>query len=353
MPIRKRGNIWHIDVTVGTERVQRSAGTTERAQAQELHDKIKAELWRRVKLGETPAFTWADAVKLYLSERQHLRQLDRVIVPQIEWLAHRIPDATPLTEIKGDMITRLRLDRATTPTRKGTLPKQATINYPLAILSAILNLAHKHGMVAAVPHIELPNPQNERVRWITQQEANTLLAATDDPAFRALVEFSLEMGFRQDNAVSLRWAWIDLPNRSITIPAAEFKGKRSHTQALSDRAMALLLAQRGRGEGFVFLNAKGRRYTHSNDTLRAVCAKVGIEDFHWHDLRHTWATWHVRAGTPLEVLQKLGGWRDYRTVLRYAVFAQDHLATYANQVRRDIPVTQSKNVIGFPGATGT
>src|SRR5699024_477461 len=46
-------------------------------------------------------------------------------------------------------------------------------------------------------------------------------------------------------------------------------------------------------------------------------------------LRHTWASWHVQNGTPLAVLQELGGWRDLKMVLRYAHLAPGHLAPYA------------------------
>ena len=53
-------------------------------------------------------------------------------------------------------------------------------------------------------------------------------------------------------------------------------------------------------------------------------------DFHSHDLRHTWASWHVQNGTPLAVLQELGGWRDLKMVMRYARLASGHLATYVS-----------------------
>ncbi|MBL4702571.1 MAG: tyrosine-type recombinase/integrase, partial [Phycisphaeraceae bacterium] len=45
---------------------------------------------------------------------------------------------------------------------------------------------------------------------------------------------------------------------------------------------------------------------------------IGIESFRWRDLRHTWASWHVQGGTPMHVLQELGGWSDIRMVQRYA-----------------------------------
>jgi integrase len=60
--------------------------------------------------------------------------------------------------------------------------------------------------------------------------------------------------------------------------------------------------------------------------------RAGIENFRWHDLRHTWASWHVQSGTPLHVLQELGGWASYAMVQRYAHLAADHLAPWAERL---------------------
>ncbi|MBL4710919.1 MAG: tyrosine-type recombinase/integrase [Gammaproteobacteria bacterium] len=46
--------------------------------------------------------------------------------------------------------------------------------------------------------------------------------------------------------------------------------------------------------------------------------KTGLEGFRLHDLRHTWASWHVQAGTPLNALQELGGRSCAEMVRRYA-----------------------------------
>ena len=50
----------------------------------------------------------------------------------------------------------------------------------------------------------------------------------------------------------------------------------------------------------------------------AALERADIRDFRWHDLRHTWASWHVQNGTPLFALQELGGWESAEMVRRYA-----------------------------------
>jgi integrase len=70
--------------------------------------------------------------------------------------------------------------------------------------------------------------------------------------------------------------------------------------------------------------------------------RASIKNFRWHDLRHTWASWHVQAGTPLNVLQELGGWSDYTMVLRYAHLAPEHLAEYASKISASAHFTHIK-----------
>jgi hypothetical protein len=67
----------------------------------------------------------------------------------------------------------------------------------------------------------------------------------------------------------------------------------------------------------------------STKAWHKACARAGIEDFTFHDLRHTWASWHVMNGTPLQVLQQLGGWHSLDMVLKYAHLAPGYVAEYA------------------------
>jgi integrase len=64
--------------------------------------------------------------------------------------------------------------------------------------------------------------------------------------------------------------------------------------------------------------------------------RAGIEDFRFHDLRHTWASWHVQSGTSLPELMELGGWKSYEMVLRYAHLAPEKLSFVAGRIERQV-----------------
>ena len=71
-----------------------------------------------------------------------------------------------------------------------------------------------------------------------------------------------------------------------------------------------------RGESVANVNTKA---------WTAALERAGIEDFKWHDLRHTFATWHRQAGTPTYEVQRLGGWKTGAMVERYAHVAPEAL----------------------------
>ena len=85
------------------------------------------------------------------------------------------------------------------------------------------------------------------------------------------------------------------------------------------------------------------KYPGSSQWEKALI-RANIIDFRWHDLRHTWASWHVQNGTPLHVLKELGGWSDLTMVLRYAHLSSKHLEEYAgNSKSCEKFTTRNKN----------
>ena len=72
---------------------------------------------------------------------------------------------------------------------------------------------------------------------------------------------------------------------------------------------------------------------HSNNTAwRKARARVGLPELRFHDLRHSWATWHKAAGTPDFELQQMGGWSDSRMLRVYAHLAAEQLLVHADRI---------------------
>ena len=76
----------------------------------------------------------------------------------------------------------------------------------------------------------------------------------------------------------------------------------------------------------------------------SACRRAGIENFRFHDLRHTQASWLIPSGVPLSVLQEMGGWESREMVRRYAHLAPNHLTEHARKID-DILVIMSHSGI--------
>lgn len=60
--------------------------------------------------------------------------------------------------------------------------------------------------------------------------------------------------------------------------------------------------------------------------------RAGIEDFRFHHLKHTWASWLIQSGVPLTALQEIGGWESIKMVRRYAHLAPSYLTEHARHI---------------------
>ena len=85
MALCKRNNIWWIRFSHNGKRIQRSTGTSNKLAAQELHDQLKADLWRQNNLNEKPDRLWQEAVVRWLKESTHKRSL-KDDKRQLKWI---------------------------------------------------------------------------------------------------------------------------------------------------------------------------------------------------------------------------------------------------------------------------
>ena len=131
MSLRKRGAVWWVDVIAPNgERIRRSAGTGNKALAQEFHDQLKAELWRIAKLGEKPRRAWNEAVVRWLKEASHKATIESDKA-HLRWLDRFLRGK------QLEAITRSLIDRIT-DARRAEGVSNATVNRTLEVLRAIL-----------------------------------------------------------------------------------------------------------------------------------------------------------------------------------------------------------------------
>ena len=243
---------------------------------------------------------------------------------KLRWL-HDFFGHLYLDEITRDLID----DVART---KGQNVKPATVNRYLALIRSILLAARDDWeWVTTVPRVRLWPEPKLRVRWITKDEARRLIAELPEH-LADMAAFSLSSGLRRSNVTGLEWDAVDLERSVAWVHPDQSKSRKAIAVPLSDDALNILSRLQGNHATYVFTYQGEPVFQTSTKAWYAALERAGIVNFRWHDLRHTWASWHVAAGTSLQELMQLGGWSSYTTVLRYAHLASGQLATAANRV---------------------
>ncbi len=326
---RKDSQFWWVKLTPQSgPPIQRSAGTADKVADEEFHDKLKASLWDQERLGIKPRRTWREAVVRWLEETS-----DKATHPEdkkkLLWLHSFLGDLT-LDQITLDVIDRIRSARLKDVSK-------GTCNRYLALIRAILRRSRDEWeWIDKVPKVRLFKESNNRERSLTPDQAQRLIGELPEHQ-REVVLFALATGLRQSNVLGLEWGQVNLDQSHAWIHGWQSKNRRPISVPLNATALAVLKRQVGKNAIRVF-TYQGKPLSNANTRAwQAARRRAGIEDFRWHDLRHTWATWQRQAGTPTHELQSLGGWRTGAMVERYAHLAPDHLSAAATRLDSVLP----------------
>lgn len=332
MSVRKRGTMWWIDFTTSSgQRVRQSAQTTDRKAAVELHDRLKAEMWRVERLGHKQRRLYDEAAARWLKERAHKASIRNDATAIAFFREH----FKYLDEITRDKVDKLLTDKSS-----------ATANRYVAFLRAMLRLAEREWeWIDRAPVLRMRQESKRRIRWLTPQEAAELIASIGEK-HRNPMRFALSTGLRMGNVLGLEWRQVDLNRGCAWIHADQAKARRAISVPLNEAAMAVLREQQERHPTLVFAGQK----RPDSKVWRKALERAGLTNFRWHDLRHTWASWHAQAGTPMQVLQEMGGWETAEMVRRYAHLGAEHLVEHAKRISGH--VTFSSHPSDFSGTAG-
>lgn len=364
MSLFRRGDVWYGSYTTKEgKRIKESLGTTDRKQAQELHDQRKAELWRIERLGDFPNVTFDDACMRWLEEKAQKKSLDSDKGRMGFWLNHfegvllkDITEAKIYSAIskmsnrkareRWEQRTAKLLKKGADVTPYKPVPvSTATKSKHLALMKALMRAAEREWKwIERSPVIKVPQERNKRVRWLTPPEAQRLIDECPEP-LKSTVQFALATGLRRSNIIDLKWQEIDMQRKVAWVHPEDSKSGRAIGVALNEIACSILRKQIGNHHTWVFVHTSAvkrndgsqtaavrKMRVDSNTAWRAALSRAGIEDFRFHDLRHTWASWLIQAGVPLSALQEMGGWESIEMVQRYAHLAPNHLTEHARHI---------------------
>lgn len=328
MPIYKRGKNYWIDISApdGT-RIRRSAGTAEKVKAKEYHDKLKHELWDVSRLDRKPVHYFDEIISLVLKDAEEQNAYENKKGYARYWL--KVFRGRVITEIQGYEIAKMMPTHSKHKSKKPLA--NGTVNRYRAFIIRAFSLALKHGWIDHRPYVpELREPK-VRVRWIRKWQARDLIDSLKTDIMRRIVSFALLTGARRGEILSLTWEHVDFETGNAIVTAENAKSGKARPLPLNEEAVRILRECDMSCE-YVF-TVGGKRLTDINrsDFEQALNAS-DISDFRFHDLRHTWASWHVQNGTPLMTLKELGGWETLEMVKKYAHLSAEHLTRFVGSV---------------------
>ncbi len=223
-------------------------------------------------------------------------------------------------------------------TRKAKTLAAATINKYFAILKAAYFLALRNGKVDRNPvsQVKMLKENNARVRYLSKEEEDRLFEILPTE-YHAMVRIAIHTGLRRMELFKLKWTDVNFQQLVITI--GESKTGEARTVPLNDIAVGALKGIVRRIDNpYVFPGTKPGTYrTDLPKSWKRFLELAGIENFRWHDLRHTFGSRLVMAGVDLYTVSKLLGHHGIKMTERYAHLSPGHLAQAVSKLVKPEP----------------
>lgn len=259
-------------------------------------------------------FTFWEMTELYREKfaevKKSWRSADRVYIRNMKPFFGDIN----LSKITPLMIEDYKMERL----KKGL--KNSSVNRELSCLRKIFNKAIDWGYAAINPmkKVEfLDEKESPRERVLSEDE-ETILFEAASPFLKPIIMVALHTGFRRGVVLKLKWHNVNFEKREIQITKSKGgKGRTVPMNSLLFNLLYTLRSQNGNSD-YVFINPKtGKPYVDIKRAFNSACEQAGIKDFHFHDLRHDFASRLVRNGCDLNTVKELMGHASITTTQRY------------------------------------
>ena len=201
----------------------------------------------------------------------------------------------------------------------------ATTNRALSCLRSMFNRAIAWGKfkgVNPVKGVRFFKENNTRIRYLEKEEIIKLLKCCRGH-LKPIVILALNTGMRKGEILNLKWRDIDF-KRGIIYLLKTKNNERREIPMNETVKTALIRVRKHPDSPYVFCGKDGKPFSDIRTSFSNALKKVGIKDFRFHDLRHTFASHLVMSGVDLNTVRELLGHKSIEMTLRYAHLSPDH-----------------------------
>lgn len=213
----------------------------------------------------------------------------------------------------------------------------ATYNRQRAVISAILTYAEKEDYIPFNPCAKVRSRKirNRRIRFLTDDERRRLLAACDRSSWSGLgllVRMALATGARRGELLGLTWSDINF-KRSVA-NLRDTKNDEPRVLPIPSVVLRELKKRHGISRYYVFESERnpGKPMVEFRRHFFKALEDAGIEDFRFHDLRHSAASYLVMSGATLYETAQILGHKSVVTTQRYAHLSDQHKAELSERI---------------------
>jgi integrase len=310
--IRRRGKKYHVQIRkIGYPPVTRSFSSI--SVARRWAKSTEADMERRLPISIPSPFTVGDLLErceleVIPSHKGNQREIYKSRTLRKYFSKIRLCDLSP-SDVRQYRDLRLKTISPTTLKRE------------LAVLSSAINHASKEWEIFVstnpVTAISIPRTANARTRRLETSEENRLLSASNGELWRIII-LALETGMRRGEILNIKKSHIDFTRQTLLILLTKTDTPR--TIPLSSKALEALREQM-RGSDKVIPIGETTLFSYKPDSVTQafgrLCKRQGIENLHFHDLRHEATSRFFEKGlNPVEVAT-ITGHKDPRMLMRY------------------------------------
>lgn len=287
--------------------------------------------------------TLGEAITAYTKTSEFLQtKKAKEQIQQLAWWNEQLGCKT-LAAITTEVIETCSEQLLTEPNTRGKLRSPATVFQYMCALSRLFEkyaIKKKWATKNPVKNSDKPSIKNDRTRYLSEAERASLLTECEQSESKYLhtcVVLAISTGMRKSELMNLKWSDVSLRDGFLILH--ETKNGERRRVTLSGYALELLneQAKQQNNAGLLF---PSKNNPNQPIDLRSpwenALRRANITNFHWHDLRHSTASYLAMNGASLVEIAEILGHKTLAVTHRYAHLSDGHVSNVVSSMNENI-----------------